>query len=190
MDVLAAGLESTQSIDSYSAHLGEHRIFVPLVEVSSSKPRVILTGNRAAHVSVGILLRFGSKVLTVKKNTAPNVGRWSIPAGHCVWGESAFLAARRELMEETGIRSDQLELVYSGEIDEGVPCRYGQVVHFWFLYQLLVETVPDITLETAELAEFKWTEISSLKSIRRKTPAFSILVETAIAGLEAVEGNA
>jgi ADP-ribose pyrophosphatase YjhB (NUDIX family) len=175
MDVLAAGIEATQSPEGTPIGIREHKIFIPTVGAMGADPRVILSGNELGHVSAGVLVLKDQHLLVVRKTTAPNVGRWSIPAGHCVWGESVYLAARRELQEEVGVVSDQLQLLWTGEVDEGVPCRYGKRLHLWFLYVL--RTTSPITLDPSELSEYRWLTLEAVSKIRRPTPAFRVILE-------------
>lgn len=50
------------------------------------------------------------RVLVVQRGKPPRVGMWSLPGGAQHVGERAEAAARRELMEETGIEVGALEL--------------------------------------------------------------------------------
>jgi 8-oxo-dGTP diphosphatase len=43
-------------------------------------------------------------VLMVERSRAPNQGKWSFPAGRAEPGEDSEANARRELIEETGLR--------------------------------------------------------------------------------------
>jgi len=49
-------------------------------------------------------------VLLVRRGKAPAAGQWSIPGGAQELGETAETAARRELLEETGLVSGPLQL--------------------------------------------------------------------------------
>lgn len=175
MDVLAAGIEATQSAEMLPTAIRQHKIFVPIMNSIANDPRVILSGNELGHVSAGVFVLDRNKILVVRKTTAPNVGRWSIPAGHCLWGESASLAAQRELKEETGLDGEGLELLWTGEVDERVPCRYNKKLHLWFLY-VLRATSPVITLDPGELSEFRWLTLDAASRIRQPTPAFRIIL--------------
>jgi 8-oxo-dGTP diphosphatase len=53
-------------------------------------------------VSVGIWR--GGEVLLVRRGGETYGGLWSFPGGHVEWGESIEAAARREVLEETGLR--------------------------------------------------------------------------------------
>lgn len=177
LDLLAIGMEAMESAD-INTPVNQFKVFIRPDGASHSDSNVIIyTDADKAHVSAGVVVRHADRVLVVKKVKTPNQGRWSIPAGHCEWGESALSAARRELREETGIESDELRLIYSGEINEGQPCRYGVPVHFWFLYCYNAQETPSVLLERTELEEFRWVDKSTLARLGRKTPAFNMLLQ-------------
>lgn len=157
--------------------MNHSEVFIRPLHISTSEVNACIRYNaRQAHVSAGVVVRHQGRVLIVRKVKNPNHGRWSIPAGHCEWGESPLQAAHRELREETGIEATGLRMIYSGEVDEGGPCRYGVAVYIWFLY--LYETVerPSVVLETAELDDCRWVQKAELSGITKKTPAFDILL--------------
>jgi 8-oxo-dGTP diphosphatase len=61
----------------------------------------------AASIAV---IRDGT-VLLVERAKPPRAGMWSLPGGHMEPGETAALAALRELYEETGVTADLVGLV-------------------------------------------------------------------------------
>ncbi len=52
----------------------------------------------------------GGEVLLVRRGKAPNIGSWTLPGGAQDVGETAEEAARRELLEETGVQVGALQL--------------------------------------------------------------------------------
>ena len=57
----------------------------------------------------GVIFRDGT-VLLVERGKPPVCGVWSLPGGHIEPGETAREAARREIMEETGVTAELLGL--------------------------------------------------------------------------------
>ena len=62
-------------------------------------------------VGIGIIVLRGDSLLLVRRGRPPAEGRWSLPGGGQELGETAEAAARRELMEETGLEVGAMRLV-------------------------------------------------------------------------------
>lgn len=54
-------------------------------------------------VGVGIAVIDGGRLLLVRRRMAPEIGRWSLPAGFLDYGEDPQETAVREVFEETGL---------------------------------------------------------------------------------------
>ncbi|MDI3306113.1 MAG: NUDIX domain-containing protein [Acetobacteraceae bacterium] len=61
-------------------------------------------------VGIGVVAFDGDRVLLVQRGKPPRLGMWSLPGGAQQVGERAEAAARRELLEETGIEVGPLEV--------------------------------------------------------------------------------
>lgn len=66
-------------------------------------------------MGIGAVVLRGQDVLLIRRGRAPNAGEWAIPGGAQRVGETAEQAARRELMEETGLRTGPM--VLAGHVD-------------------------------------------------------------------------
>jgi ADP-ribose pyrophosphatase YjhB (NUDIX family) len=58
-----------------------------------------------------VILDDEGRLLLVRRGHAPYAGSWSLPSGRAEPGESARQAARREVIEETGLDVDVGELL-------------------------------------------------------------------------------
>lgn len=61
-------------------------------------------------VGIGVVVLRGDAVLLVRRGRPPAEGEWSLPGGAQRIGETAEAAARRELLEETGVAAGPLRL--------------------------------------------------------------------------------
>ncbi|MDG1499788.1 MAG: NUDIX domain-containing protein [Planctomycetota bacterium] len=70
---------------------------------------VLYTGPAAA--SAAVVLDDERRVLLVRRAIEPYLGDWALPAGYQDLGETAEMAAIREVLEETGIRVEVIRLL-------------------------------------------------------------------------------
>jgi len=80
---------------------------------------------------VGVVVFRNEEVLLVKRKKAPYKGQWSIPGGKQRLGETVTKAARRELMEETGVEVNELTLI--DVIDIIVPDEEGKILYHYIV---------------------------------------------------------
>ena len=81
-------------------------------------------------IGVGVIIRKGNKVLLGKRRNAHGAGTWSFPGGHLELNEEIEDCAKREVMEETGLKIKNLKRVaFTNDI-------FGNNLHYVTLYVL------------------------------------------------------
>jgi ADP-ribose pyrophosphatase YjhB (NUDIX family) len=79
----------------------------------------------------GVVFDPQNRVLLVRRGKDPGKGQWGIPGGAVELGENTKSAVKRELLEETGIRVDPIEIITvvdSVRKDHGGRIRYHYVI--------------------------------------------------------------
>ncbi|GAB4562507.1 MAG: NUDIX hydrolase [Anaerolineae bacterium] len=79
------------------------------------------------QVGMGVLVLRGRKVLLGKRRGAHGAGSYAAPGGHIEFGESLAEAARREVLEETGLRVQNIRLLAVGSYMWGEDRHYIDV---------------------------------------------------------------
>jgi len=100
-------------------------------------------------------------VLLVKRGIPPFQGRWAIPGGFVLEGESLDDAALRELREETGVADVYLEQLYSfGDLDRD---PRGRVVTIAYYALVSADRAPPVAgTDAAEACWFSADELPEL----------------------------
>ncbi|RLG72927.1 MAG: NUDIX hydrolase, partial [Methanobacteriota archaeon] len=103
--------------------------------------------------AVDIIITHQGKVLLIKRRNPPFAGMWALPGGMVEYGESVEDAARREALEETGVRVDNLTLV--GIYSDPKRDPRGHVVSICFKAEVCGEAEPR---PGADVVEARWVE--------------------------------
>ena len=114
--------------------------------------------------AVSVAIFHNNQFLLVKRKNEPSKGLWAFPGGKVEAGESFIMAAAREVLEETALHVDRLELVSVLEIGSKYLLHVFTTSHFngvakpmddaadcgWFT----LDQMPDLpaTLSTMEIA--------------------------------------
>jgi ADP-ribose pyrophosphatase YjhB (NUDIX family) len=67
----------------------------------------------------GIVHDAAARLLLIRRGQAPSSGKWSIPGGRCLPGESAAAACVREVAEETNVQVDVVR--FAGRVERPAP---------------------------------------------------------------------
>ena len=121
------------------------------------------------YVGVGVIVFRDQEVLLIKRNKEPNKGQWSIPGGKQIIGETVTEAAKRELLEETGVKVDQLLLV--DVVDAIIPDVEGKIKYHYTLVDYMGQWLSGESRPGDDAQEVRWVHLNELGS-------YSLLEET------------
>src|SRR6058998_3364101 len=101
------------------------------------------------------------KVLLIERALAPFKGRWALPGGFVRVDETVDDAARRELVEETGLRDVFLEQLYTfGEVNRDPRERVVSVA-----YYALVKLADFSTKAATDARDARWFPLSKVPQL-------------------------
>jgi mutator protein MutT len=90
----------------------------------------------------GVVFNTKDEVLLVRRGKEPGKGSWGIPGGAVELGERMKDAVKRELMEETGVTVDPIELITI--VDRVYPDDDGRVRFHYIIVEYLCQAA-DVT---------------------------------------------
>lgn len=121
---------------------------------------------------VGVAVIDDGALLVVRRGGEPGRGRWAIPGGRVEMGERLVDAARREVLEETGLHVDVGPVVWVGEsIGPGEPPSW----HF-ALIDFLGAVVGGELRAGDDAAEVRWVELDRIGELD-VVPTMPLLVD-------------
>jgi 8-oxo-dGTP diphosphatase len=109
-------------------------------------------------IGVGVVVRKDGKILLGKRKNSHGEGEWSFPGGHLEFKEAIEGCAKREVMEETGIKIKNLKLTtFTNDIFE----KEGK--HYVTLFVISDFDSGKLELKEPEKCEqwdwFSWNEL-------------------------------
>ncbi|KAA2215178.1 NUDIX hydrolase [Teichococcus oryzae] len=114
-------------------------------------------------VGIGVIVFRGEEVLLVRRARPPRQGEWSIPGGAQHLGETVEEAARRELLEETGVAAGPLHIALAVDAinhdEEGRPRFHYTIIDFAARW---LAGTPQAGDDASEAAWFTRKQLSSL----------------------------
>lgn len=99
-------------------------------------------------------------VLLVKRKNEPDAGLWGFPGGHVDLGETALVAAVRELREETSVIGRPLR--YLTNVDVIVTGAGGNVQFHFLLAAVLCTYVSGEPIADDDVSDARWQSVEDV----------------------------
>jgi ADP-ribose pyrophosphatase YjhB (NUDIX family) len=113
----------------------------------------------APIVSVGAVVVSRGRVLLVRRGHEPLKGKWSIPGGILELGEALTEGVAREVLEETGLKVEPVELIELVDRIHRESCPDGPRVQYHYVIADYLCRVIEGTLQAAsDAAAVRWVE--------------------------------
>jgi 8-oxo-dGTP diphosphatase len=109
----------------------------------------------APLVGVGAVVVHEGRVLLVQRGTEPAMGQWSIPGGLIEIGEPLPAAVTREVLEETGLVVEPIELI---ELLDRIHRDGERVRYHYVIADYLCKVVGGTLLAASDAAAVRWIE--------------------------------
>lgn len=115
-------------------------------------------------LGVGALIIDGARILLVERGREPLKGYWSLPGGVLETGETLVEGTRREVLEETGLVVEPVEVV---EIFERIMRdEEGRAEYHYVLIDYLCRVTGGVPLAADDVSRLEWVEKQSVAGFR------------------------
>ncbi len=111
-------------------------------------------------VGIGVVVLRSDAVLLVRRGKPPNIGSWTLPGGAQEIGETAETAARRELLEETGIAVGDLH--FAAVVDSIRRDADARVQYHYTIIDFCARWVSGEPQAGSDVTEAVWAKLDAL----------------------------
>lgn len=106
-------------------------------------------------IGVGAVIVHQGRVLLVQRGSEPMKGRWSIPGGLLEVGESLAAGVAREVLEETGLHVEPVELI---ELLDRIHHEGDRVRYHYVIADYLCRVTGGDLQASSDAAAVRWVE--------------------------------
>jgi ADP-ribose pyrophosphatase YjhB (NUDIX family) len=128
-------------------------------------------------VGIGVaVLRPGDgapEVLLVRRGKPPNLGSWALPGGAQELGETAADAARREILEECGLRLEAMHL--AANVDSIHTDSAGRVRYHYTIIDFAALWQGDEAVAGDDVSHVQWARVDALEGYKLWSEAHRVI---------------
>ena len=110
-------------------------------------------------VGIGVVVLRPDAVLLVRRGRAPALGAWSLPGGAQELGETAEAAARRELLEETGLAVGPL--LFAANVDSIHRDVDGRVQYHYTIIDFAAAYAGGDAVAGGDVTDIAWAQFDT-----------------------------
>ncbi len=112
-------------------------------------------------VGIGIVVIKDETVLLCRRGKPPNLGTWTLPGGAQDLGETCEAAARRELLEETGLIAG--ELFFCAHVNVIRHDADGRVRFHYTILDFATRWAGGEPIAASDVSEVQWVPLDALE---------------------------
>jgi 8-oxo-dGTP diphosphatase len=124
-------------------------------------------------VGIGIVVIKDDTVLLVRRGKPPNIGAWTLPGGAQELGETTEEAARRELLEETGLEVDTLH--FAATVDNIRRDETGRIRFHYTIIDFATRWVAGEAIAATDVTEAAWAKLDALDEFNLWSEAHRVI---------------
>jgi ADP-ribose pyrophosphatase YjhB (NUDIX family) len=124
-------------------------------------------------VGIGMAVLRPGQVLLVQRGKAPNIGTWSLPGGAQELGETAEAAARRELLEETGLHVGPLRL--AANVDSIHRDDAGRVQYHYTIIDFAARWTGGMAAAGSDVSAVAWVSLDRVETFQLWSEAYRVI---------------